>query len=113
MVFQLLSIFGLFADINMITWVLGVSVGGLLVNLSYQLLQLVAIQTLYTNGAEALILTLTNEWIMFTAAQALSASILASNKESWLYAQKMGMGEEKAADAEAAQETLLATLFSF
>ena len=106
LVTQVLSIFGLFTEINMMTWMYGVMLGGLFVTLSYQFLQRLAIETARSSWsssvAQDLYSDLSNEWLMVTAGQALSASILAANKDSWMYAQKMGMGEEKAAGAEAA-----------
>ena len=115
--FQLLSIFGVLADINVLVWMYGVTVGSLLVTLAYQVLVVLGIQKAYNNastsGASQFVSILTNEWLLVTAGQALTASILNANKDSWWYAQKMHMGVEKAAEAEAAQETLIATLFTF
>ena len=84
---QLLSTAGLFADINTITWMYGVTIGGLFLTLSYEFLQLLGIQTAYSNDGTGLagdyVGIMTNEWLMVTAGQAFSAGILASNKDSW------------------------------
>lgn len=115
--FQALSIFGVLADINVLVWMYGVTAGSLLVTLVYQFIALYGIQKAYSNasvtGASQFVSILTNEWLLVTAGQALTASILSANKDSWWYAQKMHMGVEEAAEAEAAQETLIATLFTF
>ena len=50
---------------------------------------------------------MSNEWLMVMAGQALSGTIMAMNKKSWWHAQKIGMGEEKSADAEVKTEALL------
>ena len=115
--FQLLSIFGILADINVLVWMYVVTAGSLFVILAYQVIALLGIQKAYdnasTSGASQFVSILTNEWFLVTAGQALTASILNANRDSWWKAQKMHMGVEKAAEAEAAQEALIATLFTF
>ena len=69
--FQLLSIFGILADINVLVWMYGVTGGSLLVMLIYQSLQLLGIQTAYNNAsvtnASQFVGILTNEWLLVTA----------------------------------------------
>ena len=115
--FQLLSIFGILADINVLVWMYGVPLGSFLVIGLYSLLNLFGSYTAYNNasvsGASQFVGILGNELFMVIAGHALTTSILLATKDSWWYAQKMHMGVEKAAEAEAAQETLIATLFTF
>ena len=53
---QLLSIFGLFADINMLVWFWGVGVGGGLAGFTYSILQYLALNELTKAQAAALVI---------------------------------------------------------
>ena len=46
---------------------------------------------------------ISNEWVLIKAGQAVTTAILAFNKENWWHAQKMGMSDEKVAEAEEAE----------
>ena len=91
----------------MLVW-MGVLLFGILVTLIFEVLQLLAIQAAVgTVGKTGWATTMSNEWLMVMAGQALTGTIMAMNKKSWWHAQKIGMGEEKSADAEVKTEALL------
>ena len=104
---QALSLAGLFADINVLVWTMGVMLFGLLLNITYSVLVLLGIMAAQkfngttTNDANEIIAAgnfvtgLANEFAMVVAGQAFSGAIMAMNKDSWWAAQKMNMGEKE------------------
>ena len=68
-------------------WLWGVLVLGLLIDISYQVLVLLAVDQAYKADEGELTQTLVNELLTFVAANALTAAIAAVGYDSWKAAQ--------------------------
>ena len=132
LIFQILSLFGVATDVNVLVWSLGLTYGHILIGAVNQILKYLGMRAGYqawkTNEAGAADATIKaatehimeeieNEWLMETAVVAFSTAMLFFNEPHWLAAQHAAMQEkpEKVEEEPAVEEgeTQPEALFGF
>lgn len=113
---QILATAGIAVDINMLVWELGVIKFGALVLITYSLIQIFAMYTVYSENSttttdaattSALFDKIYNEWMTNIGGAAFSGVLLAWNHANWEAANKKALG----AEPEVAKEQALHAFF--
>ena len=115
-IFQILSIFGIAADINIMVWMYLVLAGGMIVGGTASILRFYAYELAWSAGedgnAAANAMVIREEMVEVTAMETATTFALWTEGANWWYAQMMALPEEKRDMYMEEKEDMLA-LFGF
>lgn len=115
---QVLSIFGIAAEINIMVWMYGVSLGGLIIGMITGALRLWAYEQAWssaedgTNGASSIAYNIRQEMVEVSAMSSSSTLALWTEAANWWAAQMMALPQDKEAMMNEQKDEML-SLFNF